>query len=255
MEYPEIDKYSSLESPIHNFDPRTKIITFTLLIFSSVFVEDIRFAALALIAAFILLIISKLPFKFIFNHVKWVSLFILPFLIIMPFTVDGDVLVNISSITITYEGITYGFLITVRAFTAILLVFTMLGTMRFDTTIKALHMLKIPNPLVQMLMFTYRYIFVFLDEFQRMWTAMTSKGFKPGLNLSSMSKIGKSVGMLVVKSYERAQRVYQAMLSKGYTGNPYTIVKFNIKTKDYLITFLIISFVVALHISPVVLLQ
>jgi len=120
--------------------------------------------------------------------------------------------------------------------------------MRFDTTIKALDRLKVPNSLVQMLMFTYRYIFVFVDEFQRIWTAMESRGFKLRTTLYALRTIGNAMGMLFVRSYERAERVYQAMRSRGYTGNPKTLVEFEIRMKDYLLAVFIIGFAISLHV-------
>ncbi|MBN1133790.1 MAG: cobalt ECF transporter T component CbiQ [Methanosarcinaceae archaeon] len=253
MEYPEIDRYASLKSPIHQFDPRAKIISFSILIFFVVFVNELDIAVINLFFSFILIFISKLPIKFVLNRIKWVLLFVLPFLIIMPFTAGGSELMTIDGIKMTYEGLVLGMLIVLRATSAVMLILTMLATMRFDTTIKALYMLNVPGLLIQMLMFTYRYIFVFLDEFLRMWRAMGSKGFKLKANMYALSMLGNVVGMLIVKSYERADRVYQSMISKGYTGNPKTMVKFNMVAKDYAIAFLLISIAILPYISKVVL--
>jgi len=124
----------------------------------------------------------------------------------------------------------------------------MIGTMRVDTTIKALDRLKVPNSLVQMLMFTYRYIFVFVDEFQRIWRAMESRGFKLRTTLNALRTIGKALGMLFVRSYERAERVYRAMRSRGYMGSQKTLVEFEIRMKDYMLAVFIMGFAVALHV-------
>ena len=255
MEYPEIDKYASLKSPIHEFDPRAKILTFTFLIFLFVFVSDIKLAAINLLFAVLLLLISRLPLKFVFDRVKVVFLFVLPILIIMSLTVKGSELASIYGVSVTYEGVRYGSLIVTRATAAVTLLLTMLGTMRFDTTIKALHMLKVPGSLVQMLMFTYRYIFVLWDEFSRMWRAMSCRGFTLRANRYALSMLGNVVGMLIVKSYERADRVYKAMISKGYRGTrtPKTMTEFNMVRKDYALTVLIISIAVLLQIYQVIL--
>ncbi|HJH30877.1 MAG TPA: cobalt ECF transporter T component CbiQ [Methanosarcinaceae archaeon] len=252
MEYPEIDRYASLKSPIHQFDPRAKIITFSILIFSFVFVNNLTIAGMNLFFTFVLLLISRLPLNFVFNRIKWVFLFVLPFLIIMPFTVSGSELASIAGIKMTYEGFMYGSLIVLRAIAAVTLVLTMLGTMRFDTTIKALYMLKIPGLFIQMLMFTYRYIFVFLSDFLSMWKAMSSKGFKLRSNIYTLSILGNLIGMLIVKSYERAENVYHSMISKGYTGNQKTLVKFNMATKDYALTIVLIGIAILPHVCSMV---
>ncbi|MHC1603004.1 MAG: cobalt ECF transporter T component CbiQ [Methermicoccaceae archaeon] len=247
MEYPEIDRYASYASPVHQLDPRAKILAFLCLIFSVVLVNEVEVAFLALLFSLSLLIASRLPLRFAFQHIRWVFIFVLPFLVLMPFTVAGRELMSVYGITMTYEGVMYAVLITLRALAAVVLAFIMLATTRFNTTIKALHMLKVPNPLVQMLMFTYRYIFVLLDEFLRMWRAMTAKGFTLKTSTYAFLTVGTAVGMLIVKSYERAERVYQAMQSRGYTGNPKTLVEFRMKTKDYVLASFLIGFAALLH--------
>jgi len=90
MEYPEIDKYASLDSPMHRFDPRAKIIAFVFLTFSIVLLNDLTLVLIGFLVSILFLIASKLPFHFVIRHLKGVSLFIIPFLVIMPFTVKGD---------------------------------------------------------------------------------------------------------------------------------------------------------------------
>lgn len=248
IKYPEIDRYASLDSQMHRFDPRAKIIAFLFLIFSLVLIPDLKVALIGLFFAIFLLILSRIPISFVLSYMKWVAMFVLSFFVILAFTFPGEELAKFYFLSITAEGLYTGSLITIRAFSAVILIFPMIGTMRFDTTIKALDSLKIPNSLVQMLMFTYRYIFVFVDEFQRIWTAMESRGFKLRTTLYALRTIGKAVGMLFVRSYERAERVYQAMRSRGYTGNPKTLVEFEIRMKDYILAVFIIGFAISLHI-------
>lgn len=252
MEYPEIDRYASINSPLHRFDPRIKIVSFVVLIFSIVLLPAVELALIGLFVSVLFLLISQLPFRFVMQHIRWVFLFIVPFLLIMPFTVRGTEFFAIGSIGVTYEGVEFGFLVSLRALAAVMLIFPMIGTMRFDTTLKALYQMRVPNLLVQMLMFTYRYIFIFIDEFSRMQRAMKSRGFKVGTNLHTFTTIGRAMGMLLVRSYERAERVYQAMLSAGYTGNPRTLFDLKSSPKDYIYGFIIIGFAVLLHVPAVI---
>ena len=248
VEYPEIDRYSSLDSPMHLFDPRAKLISFLFLIFAVVLLPNLKLAFIGLLGSIIFLIASKLPLRFVLQHIKWVSLFIVPFILIMPFTVKGTEIFSFYAITMTYEGLKYGILVGLRAYSAVILVLPMIGTTRFDITIKALGELKMPNMLVQMFMFTYRYIFVFVVEFQRTWRAMAARGFKLKTTLYAMRTIGKALGTLFVRSYERGDRVYQALRSRGYTGEQKTLVEFKMHARDYILAVSIIGFAVSLHI-------
>ena len=252
VEYPEIDRYSSLDSVMHRFDPRAKLIAFLILIFSIVLLQDLKLAFIGLLGAILFLIASKLPLRFVLQHIKWVCFFIVPFILIMPFSVHGTGIFHFHGLTLTYEGLEYGILVAVRALAAVIIVLPMIATTRFDITIKALGELKMPNMLVQMFMFTYRYIFVFVIEFQRTWRAMVARGFQMKTNLYALRTIGKALGTFFIRSYERGDRVYQALRARGYTVKPKTLVEFKMRASDYVWTVVIICFAVSLHVVPFV---
>jgi cobalt/nickel transport system permease protein len=247
MEYPQIDEYASMDSPIHHFDPRAKIVSFTLLIFSFVFVNDIGIALLGFLFSLFILLISGLPLGFALKRIRMVSFFLFPLLLIMPLTVEGTELINIAGVPVSIEGLAYASLIIIRALAAVTLSITMLATTRFDMTIKALYALRVPGILVQMLMFTYRYIFVIMDEFSRMWESMECKGFTLKANYHGLSIFGNLLGMLIIKSYDRTNRVYQAMVSKGYTGRPMTLINLRMSTKDYVLSTCMVGIAIFVH--------
>ncbi|WP_407355356.1 cobalt ECF transporter T component CbiQ [Methanolobus sp. WCC5] len=247
MEYPEIDAFASMDSPIHRFDPRAKIVSFTFLIFSLVFVESINVALLGFGLSVAILLISGIPPGFAMKRIRMVFFFLCPLLLIMPLTVEGTEIVAISAIPVSLEGFTYASLIIIRALAAVTLAVTMLATTRFDMTMKALYALKVPGTLVQMLMFTYRYIFVITDEFSRMWESMECKGFTLKANYHGLSIFGNILGMLIIKSYDRTNRVYQAMVSKGYTGKPKTLIHLKMSAKDYALSTCIMGIAILVH--------
>ena len=63
---------------------------------------------------------------------------------------------------------------------------------------------------------TYRYIGVLVDEAQRMWTAYTLRS--PGLKAVKMKDMGSFLGQLLLRSFDRAERVYNAMKCRGFAG-------------------------------------
>ncbi|UUX91955.1 cobalt ECF transporter T component CbiQ [Methanoplanus endosymbiosus] len=234
MKYPDIDKYADMDSPIHRIEPRIKVISFGILIVSAVFAGSIRAASLFLILSVLILIISRLPLRFILGRVKIICVFLVPILLLMPLTVPGTPIFTVGFMILSKEGLDFAVLVSVRSVAAIILVITMLGTQRFDTTLKALSMLYVPGIIIQMLLFTYRYIYVMIDEFMNIWCSMQAKGYRFRFNSHGLSMIGNLIGMLLIKSYERAERVYQAMIGKGYTGKPVSFSSFKITGTDYL---------------------
>ncbi len=232
--HPEIDRYAGLSSPIHNWDPRAKLIAILVLIVAIVLIPDLKIALIGLAIALALVFISRIPFSFMLKHLIGVTMFIFPLFVIISLTPSG--------------GIERASLIAVRALAAVILIFPMIGTMKFETTIKALERLKIPSKLVQMIMFTYRYIFVFAGEVQRMFTSITSRGFRKRTSLYTLSTIGKLIAMLFIRSYDRSERVFNAMVSRGYEGNLKTLVDFEMHTSDVLKATILIAIAVSLDV-------
>ncbi|ATU07566.1 cobalt ECF transporter T component CbiQ [Methanohalophilus portucalensis] len=253
MNYPRVDEYSGIESIIHNFDPRAKIITFTTLIFSFVFIENISLAILAILFSIILVSLAKLPPEFVYRHLKYPVLFLFSIFFVMAFTIKGNDILNLPLVDLTFEGVYLGSLIFFRGVAALLLAFLIFSTSRFDAIIKAIYMMKLPNVFVQMIAFSYRYIFVIIDEFQNMKKALSSKGFVFGLNQYSLSLIGNMIGGLLIRSYERGDRVHSSMVSKGYGGAQQLFFEYNMKLKDYTMGISFIVIALLFHIYPVIL--
>jgi len=250
----EIDQYAGLASPIHRWDPRLKIVAIIVLTSSVILLYNFALVLVGMIFAILLVRISKIPFSFVLSRLKLVFVSVLPFLIIIPFTVIGDgvEIARFGGITLSYRGLEYvvfASMIVIKALTAVMLIFPMIGTSRIDITIKALEDLHLPNKLVQMFAFTYRYIFVLTDEFMRMDRSLTSRGFKRRTDLYTLTTISKAIAMLFVKSYERADRVFYAMRSKGYSGKVTTMHEFDACRQDWINFAVVFGFAILLHVA------
>ncbi len=232
MHLPEIDKYSHLQSYLHSWDPRAKITSFSFLILSIVLLGKLPVALVGFVLASALVLSSRIPLRFIFKHLRWVLLFVSVFFILMSIFIPGQELYRFHSLVISQEGLQKGTLIAVKALTITLLIFPMIGTTPFPTTIKALEGLRVPHVLVQISAFTYRYIFLSIAEGKRMIIALTSRGFERKTDLHTLQTLGKLIGMMFVRSYERTERVYQAMVSRGYNGEMVTMNEFHLHGGD-----------------------
>lgn len=250
----EIDRYAGISSPIHRWDPRLRLVSIFALIFSVMLLYSLQLVVIGMIFAIILTCISKIPFSFVISRMKLVFIFVIPFFVIIPFTIIGTgvEVASFGGITLSYRGLEYvkfAALIVLKALTAVMLVFPMIGTSRMDITIKALEGLHLPNKLVQMFAFTYRYIFVLDDEFTRMDRSLASRGFKRRGNLYTLTTISKAIAMLFVKSYERADRVFYAMRSKGYSGTVATLHEFHARRQDWVNTAAVVGFALLLQVA------
>lgn len=249
MHLPEIDKYANLNSIFHSWDPRIKIVSFSFLIFSIALLPKLLPACLGFIIAVIFVFMSRIPFVFVLKHLRWVMLFVIFFLIVMPLTAGGEEIVKLGFITISWKGLKLALLISLRAISICLLIFPMIGTTRFHKSLKALQKLRLPDKLIQMIMFTYRYIFLFIEELRRMFIALEARLFKKRTDIRTFKMIGNLTGMLFVRGFERTQSVYNAMVSRGYKGSLRTLDEFQLCRKDFIKAFLVLILGVSLNLT------
>ncbi len=232
--HPDIDKYAHLNSVIHSWDPRVKILSLVILIFTIAMVKQIPSAAISFAIAVTLVIISRIPLSFVTKRLLPVSVFLLPFFIILPLTVPGDGGVQVLAFSFNPVGLRLALIIYLKAVSIVILVVTMMGTTPFSDSMKALEKLKAPPVLVQMILFSYRYLFVFLMEIRRMNNAMKARNFEKKTDVHTLKTIGNFVGVLLVRSFERTEKIYQAMVSRGYDGTLRTFFEYKIVMLDYL---------------------
>lgn len=242
----DIDRFAHLETSIHRWDPRIKILSLGIFLFGVAALKSIPLVLIALITAIIFLKITYIPLHFIISGIKWVVFFLAPFFVIMPFSYPGEAAFYIWRFPFAWEGLRIAALIFIKAIAIVLTTYAIFGSARFDISMIALQRLRCPKIIVQMLLFTYRYIFVFIEEMKRMDTAMRCRGFIMKTNMETLRVMGNFVGTLLVRSFERTSRVYKAMLSKGYQGEFHTMMVFNAGIKDFIKAALVLMVIGAI---------
>jgi cobalt/nickel transport system permease protein len=91
------------------------------------------------------------------------------------------------------------------------------ATTSFPDILHGLERLRVPRLLTVIATFMYRYVFVIADEARRMRSALAARAFRPR-HLGQVAALGRMVTALFLRSYERGERVYVAMLARGYDG-------------------------------------
>jgi cobalt/nickel transport system permease protein len=105
------------------------------------------------------------------------------------------------------------------------------ATATFPSVLHGLEALHVPRLFVLIAGFMYRYLFVVVDEALRMRAALTARAYRPRHLLQS-SAIGKVVGSLFMRSYGRGERVYLAMLARGYRGSMPVVAPLTFRPAD-----------------------
>jgi cobalt/nickel transport system permease protein len=240
------DRYESRESPIHRLDPRVKVVVTVLFIISNVLLPDGAWPAFGLAWGIILVAnaLASLQLSYVFKR----SFVALPFAlaaVTLIFTVPGRSLFTLAlgswHITATDAGLIRFASIVIRSWLSVQMAILLVATTQFPDLMHALRHLRLPALLVAIVSFMYRYLFVLADEALRLLRARDSRsaylpGHKSGGTIGWRARIvGNMAGQLFVRSFERSDRVYNAMIARGYTGHFLTLNPHVMRARDWVI--------------------
>ncbi|MBM4237653.1 MAG: cobalt ECF transporter T component CbiQ [Euryarchaeota archaeon] len=218
MRHHEVDQYAK-RSPLRRFDPRVKIASTIVLIIAIAFLRELL--PLLVCLAFLLAVValSRVPLR----HVGKSYLLAFPFVVF-------------AALTLWYSsGLDEGVMMFFRISDSVLALIILVTTTPFFELLKALRWFKVPGIISSLLLFTYRFIFIFLDEMERMKLARQARGFRSGRSLLSreaLRTIAYTAGMILVRSNTRANNIYDALLSRGYTGEVKTLSSLRAGARD-----------------------
>nr|MBF0222687.1 cobalt ECF transporter T component CbiQ [Desulfobulbaceae bacterium] len=236
---PSIDKYAQGDSLFHLWDARLKIFSLMVYIFVVSSLGTVPICLAAVVISVIALLIAGIPWQRSLNRLKAMSGFLVMFLLILPFTVKGIegeklfVIGGIESLPFHSSGFLKASIIILKASAIALLMEPLFSTSPFPVTLLAISRLGMPVVICQMILLSHRYIHVFLQEMRRMYRGMKVRGFRKRTDLETLRSLGNLLGMLIVRSFDRTQRVYDAMLSRGYCGVFPTYTQFSAKRNDW----------------------
>ena len=175
----------------------------------------------ALAIAVVLAALARLPVASTARRVASMDAFMLCVLAFLPFTVPGTPLFAIAGLSASTEGLRQAAAIVLTANAVVLAVLALVGTLEPAALGHALTSIKVPDKVVHLLLFTVRYIAVLKSEYQRMVLAMRARGFRARGNRHTWNSFGWLFGMLLVRSFERSERIHAAMKCRGFSGRFY----------------------------------
>jgi cobalt/nickel transport system permease protein len=259
MHFDAFDRYHSGESRLHHLDPRVKVLVTVGFILSIVLLPDGAWAAFALAWGIILgaNVLSGLGAGYSLRR----SFIALPFAlaaITAIFTLPGQTLfqwqIGPWDFTATVPGMVRFLSIVIRSWLSIQVAILLVAVTQFPDLIHAFEHLRIPGVLTTIVAFLYRYLFVLTDEVFRLLRARESRsatlpGQKSGGSLAWRAKVaGNMTGQLFLRSYERSDRIYNAMLARGYTGHIRTLNPHILRRNDFLSGALALALMLILQI-------
>jgi len=202
MRHDFLDRYSRLDSPIHRVSAAVKLVAAFLLVVAVVLLPASRpvFLVAVAVVLFAVALVSRVPWRFLVVRVLLLEPFVLGVALLSLFQAGGWRL----------------FLFLIAKSTLCLLTMVLLSnTTPFAELLRVLRAWRMPALLVATLALMYRYLFVLVDEAQRMKRARMSRTFVAQRRLT-WHTLANVVGQLFIRSSERAERIYAAMCARGW---------------------------------------
>ena len=223
-----LDRYLEGGSWFHRADARIKLVLTLGFIFASTSIPPGKWAAFAVMLALVWLAagVSRVGLLRVFLR----SLVAIPFILIaLPtvFTKPGVPLFELDlalfALTGTKEGLDFFFSVLLKSWASVTAAVVLTATTPPLRLLEALRSLRIPAVLVAIVMLMYRYLFVLVEEAQSMMRARAARSAAIGRNSGGSlvwraKSAGGMAGSLFIRTLDRSERIYMAMVARGYDG-------------------------------------
>jgi cobalt/nickel transport system permease protein len=234
-----LDPYCQGASPVHRLDPRLKLLATLAFVLAATSTPPGAWPAFALLAALALaaIIAARLPLAKALKR----SAIALPFAsmaaVSLPFTQGGAVVWSWPifrwNLTVTDQGLLLFAAVVAKAWLSVTVSGLLVATTSFPDLLKAMRSLHVPVVLTATISFMYRYLFVLVDEAMRLQTARQARSAGSGRTAAWRARVlGGMIGSLFIRSYERSERIYAAMLSRGFGGEVRSLTQLTWQARD-----------------------
>ena len=235
----ECNETACAEGLLQRCDPRCKLLFTVLMLFCVLASKSIM--ALCVLY-FVTLIFVALSSENILRFLKRTLFFIPVFslFIVLPsvfdFVTPGEAVLSFVlfgwHLTVTRQGLASAGILLMRVLDSVSLCALLMLTTRHHALLKTLRMFKVPQLFIMILAMTWRYIYLLLDIVQKSFLAIKSRVGYVTSAKNGRRVIGANLGFLWLKSYRLQTQVYDAMLSRGYTGEPKILDDFHMRVVD-----------------------
>lgn len=231
MHFHFLDPYHHRASPIHQLDPRVKLVFVLAFIVTTSLLPFGAWASYILILAIVLSVemLSELGIRYVIARAFLAAPFALAAVPLL-FTVQGTPLTSFTlgtwTLTISWQGVERLLSIAFKSWVSVQIAIVLSATTPFPQLLQAMRGIRIPRLIVAIIGLMWRYLFVLVDQALRLLRARSARsGATPEMGRRVGGTIpwrarttGGMAGNLIIRSFDRGDRIYAAMVARGYDG-------------------------------------
>jgi cobalt/nickel transport system permease protein len=217
-----IEDLSGKRGLLQAINPLVKLAAIVFMIVASLFISSLSYLAVICILPLVLGIASRIPLRYLVSRTFFVPIFAaiitLPILFLTPGHALAETHFGALNIVITAEGLQRVLVFSVRVWFCVASLSLLMLSTGFDKLLRLLSSLRTPPVIVQLFSLTYRYFFVSVHEAQSVLIAKEARTYihRRTINYPALRDLGTILSTLFIRTYERSERVYWAMKSRGF---------------------------------------
>ena len=229
-----------LRSPLHCLDARVKLVCASALVCAILIVPIAHNARLAPYAGLLvaLVMLSRLPIPWLVART----------VILLPFLVIGALALLIGDTYLHPEAVALYVSIAGKCVLALLATSVLLGTTPVVDLLRAGQALGLPRTVTALLGFAMTYLATLTDEARAMVTARNCRGRVRG-TFRAVAVAASMLRTLMVRTFERAQRIALAMVARGYNGRMPDLRRAPAPAGHVLVGIAFIALIIAPHLT------
>jgi cobalt/nickel transport system permease protein len=204
-------------SPVHALPPEVKILAtllFTIVVVATPRTEFVAFGGYALLLAAVT-VLARVPVGWLAKR----ATIELPFVVLavaLPFAGYGERITWLG-MSLSVDGLYGAWNIFAKGTLGVIASLLLAASTTMRDLILGLDRLRCPRVFTQIATFMLRYLDILAEDARRMRIARLSRGYDPRF-LWQVKAFAVGIGALFLRAYERGERVYLAMVSRGYDG-------------------------------------
>jgi cobalt/nickel transport system permease protein len=236
-------------SPVHRLDPRAKIVglvSVTVVAVTTPLEDWLVFAVCVAVLAAVALG-ARVRVGELWRRAR----FILPLVLLagafLPFVRHGGEEYALGPLTVHQQGLEVFATVAIKATIGTISAVLLGATTTFPSVLRGLEAMRVPRLLVLIASFMYRYLFVIVEETGRMRSALAARAYRPRTALHA-GALGRMATAMFLRTYSRGERVYLAMLARGYDGRMPQLTPLVLRRADTLFVVGVIAALVPLRV-------
>ena len=237
-------------SPVHRLDPRAKIVALVAVTVVAVTTPLAAWPAYVACAAVLLGVATaaRVPAREIWRRARFILPVVLLVALFLPFVRSGGREWDVGPLIAHEEGLRTFVAAATKALIGTVSAVLLGATTSFPSVLRGLEAMRLPRLFVLIAAFMYRYLFVIVEEVGRMRAALAARAYRPR-NALHAGALGRVATALFLRTYARGERVYKAMLARGYRGDMPQLSPLVLRRADVAFVALVVFALVPLRVA------